>query len=144
MIRLTQWNTPVGVERNVVSLLGIKKQHSPRTLSGYDVLGAFIENVYRIVLVFFLTNIPNNILLCYSLRISIITTCYCCVILCLMLPIAFLWCDSELGRKKKSEHKRDSVILEWTTSLDTSCRTLFVYVCGFLCVDPRHVEHRVT
>ena len=32
------------------------------------------------------------------------------------------------------------ILLEWTTSLDTSSRTLFV--C--LCVDPRHVERRVT
>ena len=36
------------------------------------------------------------------------------------------------------------VILEWTTSLDTSSRTLFVREGGRMSGCPRHVERRVT
>ena len=35
---------------------------------------------------------------------------------------------------------RETIILEWITSLDTSSRTLFVCLWGC----PRHVERRVT
>ena len=39
---------------------------------------------------------------------------------------------------------RQIVILEWTTSLDTSSRTLFVREGGCVSGCPRHVERRVT
>ena len=45
-------------------------------------------------------------------------------------------------------HKLNYIILEWTTSLDTSSRTLFVREggCPSGCPSgcPRHVERRVT
>ena len=37
-----------------------------------------------------------------------------------------------------------NVLLEWTTSLDTSSRTLFVREGGSVWGCPRHVERRVT
>ena len=63
---------------------------------------------------------------------------------CGYVPATIVKLSTSFLSQCRGGQQRDCIILEWTTSLDTSSRTLFVREGGCQSGCPRHVERRVT